>query len=243
MTEMNNRLPALLIIIRRMTKTSLTAICFSSNWTNVLFDQTVRSSPQKPIGVTRSAPVHFDVNACYANKSSSLHPPRERVYGPHGAYVWGTLTHKATEQPASRPHHTNSSSFHLENRWTFNSQRGEGERRWEEGWEEEEEEEEKVKIAADKKEEVNIKERRKNRDKRCEIDGGGETEQKEGREKREPGVIEKRYWFVPHWFQGAEIDVEASSGLHFCSSVSFLPPPTTPFLRDHHRDAGGVVWP
>lgn len=28
----------------------------------------------------------------------------------------------------------------------------------------------KVKIAADKKEEVNIKERRKNRDKRCEIE-------------------------------------------------------------------------
>lgn len=50
----------------------------------------------------------------------------------------------------------------------------------EEGWEEEEE---KVKIAADKKEEVNIKGRSENKEKRCELERGG-GERSRGKERQ-----------------------------------------------------------
>lgn len=55
-------------------------------------------------------------------------------------------------------------------------------------------EEEKVKIAADKKEEVNI---RGNKEKRCELQGGGRRAGGMQR-KRKTEVIEKRYWLVQH---------------------------------------------
>ncbi len=108
--------------------------------------------------------------------------------------------------------------------------------RWEEGWEEEE----KVKIAADKKEEVNIKEERENKEKRCELKGGRERESGRNPEEKKGRGYRETILVCTTLILGAKIDVKASNGLYFCSSALFLPPPTTPILRDHHRDAGGL---